>query len=101
MSRFGVKKQDFSVSVQFLSVMDMSVSEELYNLLVECLSSGKKIILIADQVERITTPCLQMIFSLLSSVASSGAEVEIRDKSPAFVKALDDLGFNDCFERKE
>lgn len=89
------------MSVQLMPVMDLSAVEDLYHSLVECLSSGKKIILIADQVDRITTPCLQMIFSLLSSVGRSGVEIEIQDQSAAFTKALDDLGFTDCFERKE
>lgn len=85
------------VCLVLASVMDLTVAEDLRIGLLDCLTRNKAIKVMAGDVERITTPCLQVLFAMKNKTAEQDIAFLIPDMSEAFQNALKDVGLDGQF----
>ncbi len=83
------------------SVMDLTVAEDLRLGFLDCLTKNKTIKIMAGDVERITTPCLQVLFAMKNKTAEQDIKFLIPEMSEAFQNALKDVGLDDQFITSE
>ena len=82
-------------------VMDLSMAEDLRLSFLECIDKEKNINVMAGDVERITTPCLQVLFAMKNKATQQEIDFLIPEMSEAFQKALKDVGLDDQFINSE
>jgi anti-anti-sigma regulatory factor len=73
--------------------MDIIASENLYKNLNKAISQNNGNILIdASKVERITTPCLQLIISAVKELGNSDRTISVSEASDKFIECTKILG---------
>jgi chemotaxis protein CheX len=77
-------------------ILDISYAEKFKNEVMEVLEkhAEKGVTLNASSVNRITTPCVQIIIALAKSSEMAKVKFKISSPSEAFRKAFDDLGLS-------
>ena len=60
------------VTISLPSILDITAAAELKRNLLEALASGSSISINASAVQRVTTPCLQILAAAARSVAQAG-----------------------------
>ena len=83
---------DGPVTVPLSPVLDITASEPLRDSLLEASASGRKVVIDASAVERLSTPCIQVILAAGRSFKEQGLEYSLFSPSETFVSAFDDLG---------
>ncbi len=78
------------------AVLDISAAEKLLEKFRE-LNTDTKIILDASKVQRITTPCIQIILSAHKTIKNKNGSLEIKNASDACKDAFYDIGLADEF----
>lgn len=73
------------------SVLDLTTIEELYDALRDR-SASAAFILDGSAVERITTPCLQLLAAAAKSASQSDMAFKLKNPSPTLIAAIQDLG---------
>ena len=101
MGIFKLTDSENEVQLDMASVMDLTVAEDLRLGFMECLSHGKTIKIMAGEVERITTPCLQVLFAMKAKTSEQNIDFFIPEMSEAFQKALKEVGLTDQFITSE
>ncbi|HCR86506.1 MAG TPA: hypothetical protein DIV86_07510 [Alphaproteobacteria bacterium] len=77
-------------------ILDISYSEKLLNELLDfIIKSGGKVNIDASQVNRITTPCVQVILSMFLKCYQESVDLKIISASDNFRAAFVDLGLED------
>lgn len=84
-----------SQALLLASNLDLTSLDELYEALRER-SSLAEIIVDGSAVERITTPCLQLLAATAKGAAQGDAAFTLRQPSSALITAIQDLGLSDC-----
>jgi anti-anti-sigma regulatory factor len=79
-------------SLHLPPVLDLLAAASLCEQLQARLQSGEPIDVDASEVERVSTPCLQVLTSALLSARSRGLGFTLRTPSPTLVSAFVDLG---------
>ena len=74
------------------SSLDLVAAGPLCRQLQERLLSGASLLLDASGVDRVSTPCLQVLVSARQSAEARGMRFELRDPSPRLIEAFTDLG---------
>lgn len=97
MSIFKTINSNDEICLNLNPVMDLNVAEDLRLEFLDCLAKDKKIKVMAGDVERITTPCLQVLFAMKSKTTQQEIDFLIPEMSDAFQKALKDVGLDDQF----
>lgn len=97
MSAFTMKDSEEGNEVVLHAVLDLSTAEELLQGFRACLENGKKITVIGAEVERLTTPCLQILVAVKNKTSQLNIEFIISEMSDAFEKALKDIGLDQQF----
>lgn len=92
-------KQETSLVLQ--SVMDLTLAEDLRQGFLDCLAKGKTIKVMAGDVDRITTPCLQVLYAVKNKASSQNIGFFIPEMSEAFQKTLKDVGLEGQFIKSE
>ena len=100
-SIFKVTDSDQEIQLAMNPVMDLTVAEELRLGFLDCLSRGKTIKIMTGDVERITTPCLQVLFAMKTTTSEQNIAFLFPEMSEAFQKALKDVGLTDQFITSE
>lgn len=92
MEPFEVSSTDDGTVVGLQSILDIRVADALKQTFLEAVEAGKPVTIDATMVERIFTPCIQVI--LAATEAFDAKEIEFSFKTPteAFVSAFDELG---------
>jgi len=73
-------------------VLDIRAAGPLRDGLQKALKRGKPIVLDAAQVDRLSTPCIQVLLAAGKSVEAAAGRIVLTDASDAFVAAFSDLG---------
>lgn len=83
------------------AVLDMRAAPWLYDHMMAALQSGGDIRLDASQVERLSTPCMQILLSAATTLDQvlTGHRIRVTDASEAFWEAFNDLGYGSLIER--
>jgi len=58
----------------------------------EAITLGKKVVIDASAVERISTPCIQVLLSAVKTMDEKGLEFSLFSPTEVFVDAFNDLG---------
>jgi chemotaxis protein CheX len=79
--------------VQLATTLDLEASQPLRRALLSAINSKKKVISVdASQVQRVTTPCIQVLVAADSYAASKKKEFRLLQPSPYLQQALADMG---------
>jgi chemotaxis protein CheX len=73
-------------------VLDIRAASPLRDGLQKALKRGKPIVLDAAQVDRLSTPCIQVLLAAGKSVEATASRIVLSQASDAFVAAFSDLG---------
>ena len=92
MEPFTISKTDDAVQLGLVASMDLRAAEPLLHSLHEILSQNGKVVIDAAAVDRLSTPCVQILLSAAQHMEQHGIPFVIKSPSDAFVSAFDDLG---------
>ncbi len=92
MEPFTISKTEDAVQLGLVASMDLRAAEPLLHSLHEILAQGGKVVIDAAAVDRLSTPCVQILLSAAQHMEQHGIPFVIRAPSDAFVSAFDDLG---------
>ena len=101
MGIFKLTDSENEIQLDMAPVMDLTVAEDLRLSFLDCLSHGKTIKIMAGDVDRITTPCLQVLFAMKAKTIEQNIDFIIPTISEAFQKALKEVGLTDQFITSE
>ena len=73
-------------------VLDIRAASPLRDGLQKALKRGKPLVLDAAQVDRLSTPCIQVLLAAGKSVEAAAGRIVLAQASDAFVAAFSDLG---------
>ena len=80
------------------SVLDLTGAQSLRDTLVALLGDGS-LLLDASAVERMSTPCVQVLLAAARAADLAGSPFQVLDASEVFQAALADLGLQDEFKK--
>jgi len=92
---YAIANSDDEISLTLKSIMDLTEAENLRLTFLDCLTKGKSLKIVASEVERITTPCLQILLSLKNRADFHHIDFSIVDMTEAFKSALYDIGLEE------
>ncbi|MEL3889991.1 STAS domain-containing protein [Ferrovibrio sp. MS7] len=92
MEPFSIVKADDAVQLKLAATMDLRAAEPLLQTMQEAISAGGKLVVDASAVDRLSTPCVQVLIAALQQLEQNQAAFVIKSPSDAFVSAFDDLG---------
>lgn len=92
MEPFTVTKTDDATQLGLVASMDLRAAEPLLHSLHEMMAQGGKVVIDASPVERLSTPCVQILLSAAQHMEQHGIPFVVKSPSDAFVTAFDDLG---------
>ncbi|WP_135078275.1 STAS domain-containing protein [Terasakiella sp. SH-1] len=95
---FSIKVNDGTSELSLIPILDMAVAEELLLSLRECTSMSKNIVLNIEPVERISTPCVQVMLAAAREVEASGGRFLLKNSSSGFERGMKDLGLSEYLE---
>lgn len=76
------------------AVMNIAHAEKMSLGVKKYMANSNKRIFDASEVERITTPCLQLLLSIAKLSKEDGVEFQVKSPSDVFSKAVEDLGMS-------
>lgn len=82
-------------------VMDLAMAGKLHLRLLDCLVAGKTIKIMAGAVDRITTPCLQILLAMKIRTDQQHIDFLFPEMSEVFRTVADDIGLQDQFTALE
>lgn len=89
---FPIERQDQTAVMKMTSVLDMSCSGELLTVLRKAVSTSKNLSLDVIDVERVSTPSIQVILAAAKKVEQAGGEFLILNVSSGFERGMRELG---------
>lgn len=92
---FAIKQKDGDVVVSLHSILDMAAAEGLLTCLRESVSKNKNVILDASNIERVSTPCMQIILATAKKVETNGHIFGLLNPSVALERGMRELGMMD------
>jgi anti-anti-sigma regulatory factor len=92
----SAKIQASSIS-ELPQILDLTYANSLRDILTALMGGGSAVILDAAAVERMSTPCAQVLLAAGRAFASSGQSCRILNASGVFRTALVDLGLERAF----
>ncbi len=95
MTLYAMVNSDDEISLTLKSIMDLTEAENLRLTFLDCLAQGKNLKIVAGEVERITTPCLQILLSLKNRAELDHIDFSIIDMPDSFKTALHDIGLEE------
>lgn len=92
MEPFAITKSDDTTQLSLVASMDLRAAEPLLHSFHEIMAQGGKVVVDASAVDRLSTPCVQILLSAAQHMEQHGIPFVIKSPSDAFVSAFDDLG---------
>lgn len=92
MDPFTISTSDDASVLGLVASMDLRAAEPLLHSFHEILAKGGKVVIDAGAVERLSTPCIQILLSAAQQMEQNGIPFVLKAPSDAFVSAFDDLG---------
>ncbi len=80
-------------------ICDTAVAHTLKNDLMRLTTPGGILVVLAQDVQLITTACMQLLLAADRALARHGGALQLREASAAARTAFDDLGLNADFNR--
>ena len=92
MSAFTIETSHEENRIQLHSVLDLSSAEDLLHGFRNCLETGNALVVSGTEVERLTTPCIQILCALQRKAALLNVPFTFSEMSDACRQALTDVG---------
>jgi len=92
MEPFSIVKTDDATQLKLAATMDLRAAEPLLHSMQEAMGQGGKLVVDAAAVDRLSTPCVQVLITALQHMEQNTMPFVIKSPSEAFVSAFDDLG---------
>jgi len=92
MEQFEITETDAGYNLTLAPILDFGTAKSLRAYLLGLLPLGKSIALDASQVERMSTPCVQVILAAAKSFEEKNIDFSLSKPTQTFVNAFDDLG---------
>jgi anti-anti-sigma regulatory factor len=92
MEPFQVTATESGSRIDLLPVMDLRVSPPFHATMVDLVARAKPLEIAAPDVERLSTPCIQVLLAAAQALEKAGTPFKIVAPSDAFIAAFDDLG---------
>ncbi len=89
---FDLKTNDDGAEIELASVMDMRAAEPLKATLLEALAGQQPLSIKADAVDRMSTPCIQVLIAAATAMQRTEMPFKLTGPSDAFIDAFNDLG---------
>ncbi|WP_417821000.1 STAS domain-containing protein [Terasakiella sp.] len=89
---FDIKVVENDIILRLIPILDMAIAEEFLSSLRECASMMKNLILDSQDVERLSTPCIQVMLATASEMEQQGLKFSVRNISEGFQRGICDLG---------
>lgn len=96
---FTVRVEQDKATVRLLPILDMSASDEFLNVMRACVSTQNSLILDGEEVQRVSTPCVQVMLGADKAVQDAGGSFSIKNMSSDFERALRDLGLTEYIDK--
>lgn len=87
-----------SADLTLPAVLDMRKARDLKRILEAAIDRGETPLIDASQVARISTGCVQIVVSFVSTMQQLGRQVTIRHPSDAMVHCFSDLGVSETLD---
>lgn len=101
MNIFTIENGGDEICLTLEPVMDLTMAEKLRLSLLDCLAQNKTIKIITGKVERITTPCLQILLAGKNRTTEQHIDLLFPDMSDIFKDTVKDIGLQDHFAAVE
>lgn len=92
MEPFQVAASESGSRLGLLPVMDLRVAPAFRSTLLDLIAQGRPLEIAADDVERLSTPCIQVLLAGAAAMEKAGIPFRIVGPTDAFIAAFDDLG---------
>ena len=90
---------DDSSVIDLDSDLDLVAATTLKERLIEAVDRDGAVVIDASSVERLTTPCVQVLVAAAQFLAGQDKSLMVKDPSEAFVSAFSDLGLEDVLQQ--
>jgi chemotaxis protein CheX len=94
----GTPKTATNATISLPGILNLGMAESLREEFIQCLAANSEIIIDAQKVDNITTPCLQIIIAAGRSMEESESCLILKNPSTAFTDAFRDLGLTNFIE---
>lgn len=92
MEPFTITRSEDVTQLGLVASMDLRAAEPLLHSFHEIMAQGGKVVIDASAVDRLSTPCVQILLSAAQHMEQHGISFVIKAPSDSFVTAFDDLG---------
>ncbi len=92
---FEIKVENDSAILKLLPILDMAAADEFLESLKSCISQNKNLTLDSSNVERVSTPCIQVLLAAAFKVEKAGGQFSILNVTPVFERGMKELGVSD------
>lgn len=97
MTVFTTNNYEDEIFLTLKSVMDLTMAENLRLSLLDCLTQNKTVKILTAEVERITTPCLQVLLAMKKQTKERHIDFFFPEMSEIFRDTVRDIGLEDQF----
>ncbi len=81
--------------IELPEIMDIVGAEEFLGQLKDMNNSGVDIVLDGNNIERLTTPCVQLMLSASVTAESNGVSFIVKNPSDVMFEVFEDIGLSD------
>lgn len=92
---FSIQSDGDNVVIGLVSILDMSVADDLLSQLRESVAGHKNLSLNAQNVERLSTPCVQIMLAAATEIENKGGRFTVENASKGFERSMRELGLSD------
>lgn len=95
----GTRQPELDYCLLLPAAMDLTIAAALRDAALERIGSPGDLILIAAVVERVTTPCIQVLLAAQRSLEENGCALRLVDDNGVLQRAFADLGLDVQYNR--
>lgn len=92
MTSLDLKTNEDGAELELPSVLDMRAAEPLKTKLLEALALQQPLAIKADAVDRMSTPCIQVLIAAATAMQGTEMPFKLTGPSDAFIDAFNELG---------
>jgi len=92
MQKFRTTARKNGVCLTLPPVLDLRAAKPLQEGLRKVLAKGSPVLVDAGAVERLSTPCIQLLIAAVAAATREGISLTLLHPSDAFIDAFNDLG---------
>ncbi len=96
---FPVKVENDQAIMRLESVLDMAVADAFLGALTKTVVKHNSLVLDAEDVERVSTPCVQVMLAAALKMERTGGHFLIKNISSGFERGMRELGLVEYLEK--